>query len=324
MTLALPVPRRRGVISTPLLLFAGSVVLYVCAAAWTRSLNQLDIGGIIGLLQRMVALGTVALGQTLVILCGSIDLSVGASISVAAVLASFVMHGDASRIAPAIAVVLVVTASIGCVNGLVIARLRVSPLIATLGTGLIIQGVLSANFNNFAGSVPRAFEVVAYGLAGPLPWSVLGFLALTAATAWLLRNTRFGAHLYAVGGNPAGARLAGISTDRVTVGAHVLCSLMAGFTGLYLASRLRSGAPWIGRDGVYDLESIAVVVIGGTLLSGGRGGVWGTVAGVMLFAVIDASFNMLGIPAFPKLVIRGVIVIVAVAVYSVRLKGHVA
>ena len=153
---------------------------------------------------------------------------------------------------------------------------------------------------------------------------MLGFFVLAVATAWTLRNTRFGAHLYAVGGNAAGARLAGIRTDRVMVLAHVLCSLGAGLTGLYLASRLRSGAPWIGRDGVYDLESIAVVVIGGTLLSGGRGGMWGTVAGVLLFAVIAASFNMLGVPAFPKLVIRGAIVIAAVAVYSARLKGPVA
>jgi len=103
-----------------------------------------------------------------------------------------------------------------------------------------------------------------------------------------------------------------------------LCSLFAGLAGLYLASRLRSGAPWIGRDGVYDLESIAVVVIGGTLLAGGRGGVAGTIAGVLLFAVIDAAFNMLGVPAFPKQIIRGAIVIAAVAAYSVRQKGHVA
>lgn len=107
--------------------------------------------------------------------------------------------------------------------------------------------MLSANFNNFAGSVPRGFETLAYGAVGPLPWSVLGFFALACGTAWVLRHTRFGAHLYAVGGNTAGDRLAGIGTDRVTVSAHVLCSLFAGPSGLYLASRLRSGAPWIRR-----------------------------------------------------------------------------
>ena len=144
---------------------------------------------------------------------------------------------------------------------------------------------------------------------------------LSPRSSWA---TRFGAHLYAVGGNAEGARLAGIRTDLVTIGAHVVCSLSAGLTGLYLASRLRSGAPWVGRDGVYDLESIAVVVIGGTLLAGGRGGVWGTLAGVLLFATLDAAFNMLGVSAYPKLVLRGAIVILAVAVYTFRTRGHVA
>ena len=102
------------------------------------------------------------------------------------------------------------------------------------------------------------------------------------------------------------------------------CSLSAGLTGLYLASRLRSGAPWVGRDGVYDLESIAVVVIGGTLLAGGRGGVWGTLAGVLLFVTLDVDFNMLGVSAYPQLVLRGAIVILAVAAYTFRTRGHVA
>jgi ribose transport system permease protein len=227
-------------------------------------------------------------------------------------------------IAPAVLAVLVLSAAIGLVNGLVIARLDVNPLIATLGVGLILQGLLSASFTNFAGSVPAAFQAFAYGRIGPLPWSVL-LLGLLALAAWLLlTRTRFGAHLYATGGNRDGARLAGIRTERVIIGAHVLCSLMAGLTGLYLASRLRAGAPWVGRDGVYDLESIAVVVIGGTLLAGGRGGAFGTLAGVFLFATLDAVFNMTGIDAFPKQVLRGAIVILAVAVYAVRSKGHVA
>ena len=277
-----------------------------------------------GLLQRMVALGMVALGQTVVILCGSIDLSVGTVISVAAVAASAIMRGNPAMMVPAVLAVVVLSLAIGVVNGLVVTRLKVSPLIATLGLGLVLQGILSANVKDFAGSVPAAFQVVAYGAVGPLPWSVLAFGVFALVGWWILQRTRFGAHLYAVGGNAAGARLAGIRTDLVTLQAHALCSLMAGLSGLYLASRLGSGAPWIGRDGVYDLESIAVVVIGGTLLSGGRGGVWGTVSGVLLFAVIDAMFNMLGVPAFPKQILRGAIVVAAVAAYAARGKGHVA
>jgi ribose transport system permease protein len=306
------------------LLFAGSLALYVATALATGQQAYLTGEGFIGLTQRMVALGIVALGQTFAILVGSIDLSVANLISVSAVLASFIMKGEPAMIAPAVLAVLVLSAAIGLVNGLVIARLDVNPLIATLGVGLILQGLLSASFTNFAGSVPAAFQAFAYGRIGLLPWSVL-LLGLLALAAWLLlTRTRFGAHLYATGGNRDGARLAGIRTERVIIGAHVLCSLMAGLTGLYLASRLRAGAPWVGRDGVYDLESIAVVVIGGTLLAGGRGGAFGTLAGVFLFATLDAVFNMTGIDAFPKQVLRGAIVILAVAVYAVRSKGHVA
>ena len=266
----------------------------------------------------MVALGIVAIGQTFVILAGSIDLSVANLISVGAVLASFIMQGRPEMMLVAVIAVLAVSAIIGLINGVLVSRLQVSPFIATLGSGLILQGLLSASFTNFAGSVPIEFQALAYGALGPLPYSVIGLFLLAILASILMRATKFGAHLYAVGGNAEGARLAGIRTDLVTIGAHVLCSLTAGVSGLYLASRLRSGAPWVGRDGVYDLESIAVVVIGGTLLAGGRGGVWGTLAGVLLFAVLDASFNMFDVSAYPKLVLRGAIVIAAVAVYTFR------
>ena len=308
----------------PLLLLLLSAVLYAGAALATHSAGQLAPAALIGLSERAVALGIVSLGQTMVILCGSIDLSVGSTISVAAVLASLIMDGRPVMIAPAVAAVLLVSAAVGAVNGLLIARLRVSPLIATLAFGLMIQGVLSSTFKDFAGSVPEAFEAVAYGAIGPVPWSVVAFGGLIVAGAVLLRATRFGAHLYAVGGSAAAARMAGIRTGRVLVTAHVLCSTMAGLTGLYLASRLRSGAPWIGRDGVYDLESIAVVVVGGNLLAGGRGGVWGTVAGVLFFAVLDSLFNMLDVSAYPKQLLRGLIVVAAVAATALRSRESVA
>lgn len=316
--------RARRAPPIPLLLFAGSLALYVGVALWTGQSSQLDTEGWVGLLQRMVGLGIVGLGQTFVILCGSIDLSVANLISVGAVGASYVMQGNPAMIAPAVLIVLLISVAVGAINGLIIAKLNVNPLIATLGVGLILQGLLSASFTNFAGSVPPGFQAFAYGALGPMPYSVIGLFVLALIGWWVLRSTRFGAHLYAVGGNAQGARLAGIRTDFVMIGAHVICSVLAGVTGLYLASRLRSGAPWVGREGFYDLESIAVVVIGGTLLAGGRGGVWGTLAGVLLFATLDASFNMLGIPAFPKLVLRGAIVILAVAAYAVRTKEHVA
>ena len=317
-------PRPRRAPPVPLFLFVGSLVLYVGVAVWTGQTSQLQTVGWVGLLQRMVALGIVGVGQTFVILAGSIDLSVANLISVGAVAASYIMQGRDSMMLPAVAVVLAISVVVGAINGAIIAGLRVNPLIATLGVGLVLQGLLSASYTDFAGSVPEAFQAFAYGALGPVPYSVLGLFALALAAWWTLGATRFGAHLYAVGGNAEGARLAGVRTNLVMVSAHVICSVLAGVTGLYLASRLRSGAPWVGRDGVYDLESIAVVVIGGTLLAGGRGGVWGTLAGVLLFATLDAALNMLGVPAYPKLILRGAIVILAVAAYAARTREHVA
>jgi ribose transport system permease protein len=146
------------------------------------------------------------------------------------------------------------------------------------------------------------------------------FAVVVAIAAWTLARTRFGAHIYAVGGDRATARLSGIRADRVVIGAHIVASMTAVVTGLYLVSRLRSGAPWVGPDGVYDLESIAAVVVGGTVLAGGRGGVLGTLAGVLIFATLDTMFNQLGVGSYTKQVLRGLIIIAAVAVYAYRSK----
>lgn len=306
-------------------LLAGlSLGFYIIIALSTGETAQLSASGILGLFQRMVALGLVAIGQTFVILVGSIDLSVAALISAVAVLASHVMQGDPTMMLPAIVLCLGLCLMVGLINGALVAYGGINPLIATLGTGLVIQGVLAASFGMLQGAVAREFQVLAYGGLLGVPYSLVLLAALSLAAAFVLDRTLFGARIYAVGGNPDGARLAGIRTEQVILSAHVVASLFAGASGLYLAARLQSGTPWIGRDGIYDLESIAVTVIGGTILAGGKGGVAGTLAGVLLFASLDAGFNMLGIDAFLKQVLRGAIVIAAVAVHAVRTKGHVA
>ncbi|MEV1146675.1 ABC transporter permease [Micromonospora sp. NPDC049799] len=267
---------------------------------------------------RSVALGLVAVGQTIVLIGGSLDLSVAYMVSVTAVSASFVMQGDPDRMALGIAVTLALGAGVGLVNGLVITRLRINAFIATLGTSLVMSGILNALFTNFTGSVPREFQALGYNALGPVPVAVLLLLAVVALAWYTLRRTRFGYHLYAVGGSAEVARLSGVRTDRVVVTAHVLCSLTAVLTGLFLVSRLRSGAPWVGPDGGYDLESIAAAVVGGTALAGGRGTVAGTLAGVLILAVVDQVFNEFEVNAFLKTLIRGVIIVGAVALYALR------
>lgn len=311
-------PRFRFDRWAPALLLLTAVLIYVLACVVTGQTQYLSWNNLLAVLGRSIALGITAIGQTFAILVASIDLSVASLISATAVIASVVMNGDPAMIAPAIAGALVVGALVGLINGLVITKLDVNPLIATLGMSLVIQGCLSAFVSNFAGSVPNEFQFFAYGNVGGVPFAVLFFFALAMAAFVVLRYTRFGSNIYSVGGNKDAARFAGISTTKTIIYAHIICSLCATIAGLYLASRLRSGAPWIGADGVYDLESIAVVVIGGTILAGGRGGIWGTMAGVMIFSLIDSIFNVLGVDAFVKQVLRGIIIVAAVAFYAAR------
>lgn len=273
---------------------------------------------LLNIIVRSVALGIIAVGQTLVIIGASIDLSVAYVISITAVMSSYVMQGKPENVPLAILVVFTIGAVIGLANGLIITKLKVNPFIATLGTTLIVKGIINATFSNYTGSVPKSFEYFGYGKIGPIPVSILILFTVVIAGWLLLTRTRFGAHLYGVGGNTEVARLSGVRTDRVLIGAHVICSMTAILSGLFLVSQMRSGAPWVGPNGIYDLNSIATTVIGGTALSGGKGGVWGTMAGVLIFGILDTTFNQLGVNPYLKTVLQGAIIILAVASYTFR------
>lgn len=283
----------------------------------------LTLESIVGIQQRSAALGIVAIGQTLAILAGSLDLSVAYLISLTSLVAAEIMAGQDGNIVPAVAAALAVSALVGLVNGVVITGLRVHAFIATLGVALIIKGVVDHLYDGPAGAVPESFQVLGYSRIGPVPVSALLWAGVAVAAWFLLSRTRLGYRIHAVGGNEEVARLSGIRTGRVVVLTHVLCSLCAGVAGLLLAGRLGAGAPTVGTDGGYDLESIAAVVLGGTVLAGGKGGVAGTVGGVLLLAVLDSLFNQLEVNSFVKDVVRGVVIVVAVAVYA-RRKGRQA
>jgi ribose transport system permease protein len=278
----------------------------------------------LNIIVRSVALGIVAVGQTLVLIGASIDLSVAYTISITAVMSSYIMQGKTANVPIALAGVFLIGITIGLVNGLIITKLRVNPFIATLGTSLIIKGIINATFSNYTGSVPESFEYFGYGTLGPIPVSII-ILLLIVFTGWfILARTKFGSHLYGVGGNAEVARLSGVRTDRVLIGAHILCSMSAVLSGLFLVSQMRSGAPWVGPNGVYDLNSIATTVIGGTALSGGKGGVWGTLAGVLIFGVLSTAFNQLGVNPYLKNVFQGLIIVLAVGSYTLRLNKEVS
>lgn len=275
-----------------------------------------SVQNVLNLLQHSVVLGLVALGQTFVIVGASLDLSVAASISAISVGTAWLLGSKGWPIPAAVAVALSGGMLIGLVNGLIITRLKVSPFIATLGVSLIIDGILFARTDTFYGNVPREFEFLGYGAIAGIPVGVILLLVIAGIAYYLMSFTAFGQHLYAVGGNTEIARLSGIRTERVLVLAHVLCGLGAALSAVFIVSRLRSAAPWVGSG--LDLDSIAATVIGGAPLAGGQGGILGTVAGVLILSILTNIFNILNVGAFAQLVLRGAIVILVVAFYSLR------
>lgn len=280
--------------------------------------NFLSPGNIRDILTSMSVLGFVAIGQTLVILGASLDLSVPYVVSLSSLIAADMMAGQNTNILPAVLAALAVSAAIGLANGLVVTKLRVHGFMATLGMGLVIKGFLDTRYKGTSGSVPWNFQLIGATGIGPVPVSTLLMLGFALLAALFLTRTRTGNHLFAVGGDPVVAKLSGIRTARPVLAAHVLCSVCAGLAGLLLASRLGVGSPTVGTQGGYDLLSIAAVVLGGTLLMGGRGSVWGTIGGVAIFAVLDNVMSVMQLNPFLKEVVRGVVIVIAVAIYTGR------
>ncbi|MFI7320774.1 ABC transporter permease [Streptomyces venezuelae] len=312
-------PHRRGRFTDP------AVGIWLAAAAVTalgwivvaaRGGDFLTLANVVGILQNCVALGLVAVGQTAVILTGSLDLSVAYLISLGTLVAATTMEDGG--VVTAVLAVLALSAAVGLANGLIVTGLKVNAFIATLGTAFILRGWIEDHYTGPAGKVTVSFQHLGYDRIGPFPVSLFLLLAVAAALWLITRRTRFGHHLYATGGDEHAARLSGVRTRRTVVHAHILCSLCVGAAALFLAARLGSGAPWAGTEARYDLESIAAVVLGGTALAGGRGGVVGTLGGVLVLAVLDSVFNQLGVDPFFKNVVRGVVIIAAVALYARR------
>lgn len=312
--------RERFNLSSTVIIWLAFVATFVVGAVLVANDGRslLSEGNVVNLLSRTSVLGFIAIGQTLVILCRSLDLSVGYTAALSSIVGSTVMAGDPSRVVLGVGAALGVCALVGLANGLAIAWLDVNPFIATLGMALVIKGYLDTNYAGPVGTIPDNFQNFGYTRVAFVPLATLVMLGVAAVAIVMLRRSRTGHAMYAVGGNLEAARLSGIRTRRTMVVAHVLCSVTVGLAGLLLAARFSTGVGAQIYSAGYDLDSIAAVVLGGTLLMGGRGGVAGTVAGVLILATLDTVFNLLQVNVFFRDVLRGVIIIAAVALYARR------
>lgn len=268
--------------------------------------------------QQVAPLALVAIGQTLVVLIGGIDLSVGSVLTFSLVLGAGIARGSNELLLPAVVVCLGAGAFIGLVNGLLVTRLRLPALISTLATAVMVDGAAWVYTNGAPnGSMPDILQFAANGKIGIVPIADIIVALVFAAVLILLTRTVFGRRLYAVGANVRTARLTGIRVEEITVIAYVLCGTLAAAAGLLLGGYIAVGTLKAGE--AYVLNSLAIVLIGGTSLSGGEGGVVGTIVGVMILAVLTALLIQLSVPIALRSVLLALIVVVGAILQGRRM-----
>ena len=271
-------------------------------------------GNLLNVARQMAIVGIVGIGMTYVILTAGIDLSVGSTVGFAAIAAAALLSSGLPW-PLACLLALLAGAVIGAINGLGITVGGVQPFIMTLAMLVIVRGVTMTYSNGQPISIRPVADDVAWigtGSLFGLPVPVWILLFVTAISAFVLRATPFGWHVYAVGGNLEAARRSGLGTRRTLFAAYAVSGLCAAISALIIVSRLTAGEPSQGTG--MELDAIAIVVIGGTSLFGGIGGVGGTLVGAGIIAVMANLLNLLGVSPFSQQIVKGLIILAAVLV----------
>lgn len=270
------------------------------------------------ILQQVSTLGILSMGVTVLMVSGGIDLSVGSSISVVAVVAGLMIKAGLPA-ESAILAGLIIGCAIGALNGLLAAYTKAHPFILTLGTMTLFQGVAIILTQGFPiTNLGERFEWIGTATVLGAPFIVILYFLVMLACHFLLKHTRTGRLAYAIGGNETTTYLAGIPVKRYKILFYVIGGFFAGLAALVLASRISSAIPTMGAD--YTLQAIGAAVIGGVPLTGGRGSVWGTFTGVLLLGVIANGLNLMHVEASWQYVLTGFIIIVAVILHEQRAK----
>lgn len=300
---------RRNRLTSSYLIVAALLLLLIVAGGFLsdRFLTWRNFGN---LFQQLIVLGLVSLGQTFVVLMGGIDLAIGSLVSALTVFLASFLEWRPDLLWPALLLALVAATGIGALNGLLTVVLRVHSLIVTLGMSSIIFGATLMYRREPGGSVPQGFADAAYAKIGGVPVCTILLVAIFALAGLWLQRTRSGRNIYFAGGDREAARLNGVPVDRVVVLAYALSGLCAAAAAIFLTARTGVGDPRIGA--ALTLQSITPVVVGGTILAGGRGGVLGTLLGVMLVATLNNLLNFVNVSSYYQWVIQGLIIIIAV------------
>lgn len=267
---------------------------------------------LLNIIQQSTALMLVSIGQTFVIIAGGFDFSVGGVVSLTTCMVATLMKNDPFSYAWVIALVLSVGAAIGIINGIGTAIFRINPFIMTIGTMSAAQGV-SYLFREYPGGhVPQPYIKMVTGDVLSVPSPILIIIMATVLSAFILRKTRFGRYIYAIGGSLESAQASGINTKMMQISAFVVSGLFASLGGLFMAARIASGDPRIGES--FPLDSITAVVLGGVIIGGGRGSLFGVVGGVFLIAILGNSLTLFDVSPYYHYIVKGILLAFAVAV----------
>lgn len=281
--------------------------------------------------------GILGMGMLLVILNGGIDLSVGSTLGLAGVIAGALMHGVTLPmfgviLYPAVWVVAVLAcllgAFVGLINGVLVARFKVPPFVATLGTLYAVRGVAllitnGLTYNNLEGKAAlgnTGFDWLGFNSLFGIPVGVIAMIVIAILGSLLLNRTVFGRWLYASGGNERAAELSGVPVKRVQISVYVISGICAAIGGLILTSELTSAGPTAGTT--YELTAIATVVIGGAALTGGRGNIRGTLLGAFVIGFLSDGLVIVGVSSYWQMVFTGAVIVFAVLLNSVQYGGR--
>jgi ribose/xylose/arabinose/galactoside ABC-type transport system permease subunit len=291
------------------------VLAVLIAIAGSVSPHFLTTRNLTVLMKQAAPLGILAVGQTLVILTGGIDLSVASVMATVSIFAAGIIDGREEAVLPVVIFCLAFATVVGLANGLLVTKLKIPPFIVTLGMILIVQGIRFA----YSGGQPKTYipdSLRFWGRdsLGPVPMALIVWMVIVITAGFILSRTTFGRRLYATGGNPRTAYLSGVNVDGIKIAAYSACSFLAGIAGLILVGYVGHADNWLGNG--FELNAIAAVVIGGTAFEGGKGNQIGTVGGVLILTVLFNLVLMLQFDEEMRRIVKGVVILLSVALYA--------
>lgn len=287
------------------------IFIFVCLVFAIASPTFLTMTNIIGVLRQVSVNGILAVGMMMVIITGGIDLSIGPLAATAGVVSALLLEKNEGILVPAILAGVLSAAIISMWTGVLVAKMRIAPFIASLSTMSIAKGVVLV----IADGVPHTIKDKTYTNIGngfwlSIPIPILVFTAVAIVAGVVLYKTRYGRHIYAVGGNENAAIASGVNTVRVKFCTYVFNGVLCGIAGIVLAGRITSGQPTAANG--YEMDAITAVIVGGTSMTGGVGRISGTIIGVLIIGVLNNGLVLMGVSSYYQQIIKGVIIAAAV------------